>query len=307
MFTLSVIVCTYNPDSFIFENCLNAIKAATKNYQPLEIIIIDNNSAIPLQNQDYIQRFIQDIPSLRIINEPKQGLTPARIRGIKEATGNLLLFIDDDNFIKDNFFEKGVKIAADYPHIGAWSGQVKLKFENTPAAWTKKYWGLLVYREFSGSKWSNFPHMPETMPCGAGLFVRRNVADHYLELHHSGKRNIQLDRSGSSLLSAGDNDLAACACDIGLGVGLFEDLSLDHYIPSNRLSKEYLIKLAEGISLSTVVFKSFRGEYPTVPTQKNTIANYLRALMMPSLERSFFKAVLNGEKTGRKLVEKSGL
>jgi hypothetical protein len=46
------------------------------------------------------------------------------------------------------------------------------------------------------------------MPCGAGLCVRRGVAEHYLRLHESGERTFQLDRTGDALLSGGDNDLA---------------------------------------------------------------------------------------------------
>ena len=89
------------------------------------------------------------------------------------------------------------------------------------------------------------PNLTETMPYGAGLVVRREVAHYYYNLHQSERRNIQLDRTASSLFSAGDNDLAACACDIGLGVGIFDSLRLDHFIPKERISEKYLTDLAE--------------------------------------------------------------
>src|SRR5207253_8061399 len=111
--------------------------------------------------------------------ETKQGLTPARLRGMKEAAGDILVFIDDDNWINPDFFQKGMEIAGRCVHIGSWSGQVKLQFEKQPEEWTRKYWGLLVYREFREDKWSNFPYLTDTMPCGAGLFVRKKVAEYY--------------------------------------------------------------------------------------------------------------------------------
>lgn len=299
---LSVIICTYNPVSHILSKCLHAIAMASDVYKPEEIIIVDNNSEKPLLQEDYIQAFLQKNSYAKVIVEPKQGLTPARLRGIKESVGNLLVFIDDDNFIRQDFFLKGIQIAKQQTHIGAWSGQVLLMFEKEPEAWTKKYWGLLVHRTFKGSFWSNFPHLAETMPCGAGLFIRRNVAAYYLQLHETGKRAVQLDRTGTSLFSGGDNDLAACACDIGLGVGLFDELVLDHYIPGKRVTKEYLLKLAEGIAASTIVFKSFRNEYPIAPSLKNRGANFLRLMLKSSLDRSFYKAVLKGTEEGRKIV-----
>lgn len=299
---LSLIICTYNPDENIFSRCLDAIKKASVDYKPHEILIIDNNSVNRFSEQEYFNAFLNDCCA-RVVIETEQGLTPARLRGIREATGNILLFIDDDNFIAPNFFFQGMKTAVEYKHIGSWSGRVTLKFENEPEAWTKPYHGLLVKREIEKDYWSNMPYLTDTMPCGAGLFVRKQVADYYVHLHETGKRNIQLDRNGSSLFSGGDNDLAACACDIGMGVGVFHLVELIHYIPAFRTERKYLLKLAEGIAASTVVFHSFRGKVQNQQSFKRKIANKLRWLMKSSVEREFFNAVLKGEQKGFHLLK----
>jgi glycosyltransferase involved in cell wall biosynthesis len=300
---LSVIICTYNPDVMIFEKCLSAIAIASDVLSPFEIIIIDNNSKESVESLECVKKTMSGSVACKVIREMQQGLTPARICGIRNAMGDVIVFIDDDNFIRPNFFKAGMDIANANSHIGAWSGQVKIVFDKEPEAWTKKYWGLLVHRQFKGQKWSNFPNWAETMPCGAGLFVRRNVADYYLYLHEAGRRVVQLDRAGSSLFSGGDNDLAACACDIGMGVGLFDSLELDHFIPEDRFSKAYLLKLAQGIAASAVVFRSFRGEMPHALSYKRRVANTLRMMVKSSLDRQFFRAVLKGEEQGRILVE----
>jgi glycosyltransferase involved in cell wall biosynthesis len=296
------VICTYNPDPNTFRKCIRSIVRASEVYAPQEIIIVDNNSIKPVSELDCIVDLLNGSIPVSVVQEVKQGLTPARIRGIKLAAADLILFVDDDNFIEEDFFKRGAEIALRFPFIGAWSGQVKIVYDKQPEEWTRRYWGLLVHRQFSGERWSNFPHLPETMPCGAGLFVRRNVADYYMMLHDRGQRHVQLDRTGSSLFSGGDNDLAACACDIGLGVGLFDSLKLDHYIPESRFGKGYLLRLAEGIAASGVVFRSFRGEMPEPLTSKKRIANSIRAILMSGLEREFFRAVLKGEEAGTQLV-----
>ena len=43
----------------------------------------------------------------RVISETKQGLTPARLRGIVESKNELICFIDDDNFVEENFLADG--------------------------------------------------------------------------------------------------------------------------------------------------------------------------------------------------------
>lgn len=299
---LSVIICTYNPDETILKRCFDSIKKASAVYCIHEILIIDNNSSEKFSEKEYCRTFCND-SGARVINEPEQGLTPARLKGIKEATGDILVFIDDDNLIKPDFFMQGMLIASENEHIGAWSGKVTLEFEKEPDVWARPYLGLLVKREIEKDYWSNLPHLPDSMPCGAGLFVRKNVADYYVNLHETGKRSIQLDRSGNSLFSAGDNDLAACACDIGMGVGVFYKVELMHYIPAFRTEKKYLLKLAHGIAASTVVFHSFRNEVQYKQNFKKKIANKLRWLMKPSIERDFFKAVLEGEQKGFLLLE----
>lgn len=299
--SLSIIICTYNPQEFIFSSCLQGISNACDQLKPKEIIIIDNNSNNGFAKAEYVQKFIEETHA-KIVVEHKQGLTPARLRGIEESTGDILLFIDDDNFIPVDFFKVGIRVAGENNHIGAWSGQVRLHFEEQPEAWTEKYWGMLVCRSLERDVWSNFPHLGETMPCGAGLFVRRSVAIQYLSLHKQGKRGIQLDRTGKSLFSGGDNDLAACACDLNLGVGLFKDLYLLHYIPRSRVCLSYLLKLAEGIAASAIIFRSFRGEMPKKQNLKNHLANTLRFLIKSGRERSFYLAVMRGEAMGKRML-----
>ncbi len=304
---LSIIVCSYNPKEIFFERCLTAITVASRSYLPTEVIIVDNNSTPGLSLQPYVQSFLALNDNARIVVETKQGLTPARLRGIRESSGDILVFIDDDNIIENDFLLRGVGIATSHPHIGSWSGSVSLEFEQEPGEWTKPYWGMLVNREISENRWSNLPHLSETMPCGAGLFIRKEVADHYFQLHATGKRNIQLDRSGNSLFSGGDNDLAACACDIGLGMGVFGEIRVRHYIPSYRTQKKYLLELTEGIAASSVVFHSLRGQIPPPITIKKRIANTLRLILKPKLPRQFFAAALRGEKKGRRMLNSDPL
>ena len=195
----------------------------------------------------------------RLVREETLGLTPARLRGIREAAGEVLVFVDDDNVLDPDYLETALRIAGERPFLGAWSGQCLPCFDEAPAAWTERYWGTLCIRRFETEVWSNLPRLPDTMPAGAGLCVRRAVAQRYLDLHDGGQRRFQLDRTGDSLISGGDNDLAACACDLGLGMGLTPDLKLEHLIPPQRLTADYLERLVEGIEFSAVVLDASRG------------------------------------------------
>ena len=141
------------------------------------------------------------------------------------------------------------------------------------------------------------------MPCGAGLCVRRGVAEHYLRLHDSGERTFQLDRTGNALLSGGDNDLAACACDIGLGVGLIASLKLTHLIPPERLTMDYLARLAEGIHYSSILLDAKRGISVRERSALGRAADFLRIMRLKHPHRRILRAAFRGrDRATRQLI-----
>lgn len=288
---VSVILCTHNPKPHYMEKVLSALSAQTLPTDQWELLLIDNASSEALSKRFSAQWH----PHYRVILEPELGLTHARLCGIRHAQGDLLVFVDDDNVLDVDFLQTTLRIAKEHPFIGAWSGQCLPGFETEPPEWTRRYWGMLVIRQFSSDHWSNLGGLAETMPCGAGLCVRRQVAQEYVRLHDSGQRPNVLDRKGNSLMSAGDNDLAACACDIGLGVGLFHALKLTHLMPAERLCEDYLVRLAEGIHYSSVFFRSLRESVPPPPSTFRSTARKLVSLGMRRVDRRIYNATCNAE------------
>lgn len=161
----------------------------------------------------------------------------------------------------------------------------------------------------NSDRWSNQPSSADSMPCGAGMCVRKSVANYYASLHANGQRKILMDRAGDSLLSGGDSDLAICACDKGLGMGLFTSLKLTHLIPSSRLTEDYLVRLLEGLACSAIVLDSFRSTATGAGNGKSSgrklsssIADVGRLLLRNRRERRFFRAVKSGEENALKLL-----
>ncbi len=287
---LSVIICTHNPKPVYLDRVLQSLREQTLSQSEWELLLIDNASTTRLSNELLTWHAYS-----RVIREEKLGLTHARLRGMRESKGELIIFVDDDNVLQADYLEVAQQISDSHPHIGAWSGQCHPEFETPPEPWVHKYLGMLVIREFDKDCWSNLGHLGETMPCGAGLCVRRAVADAYLALHDSGKRPMLLDRQGTSLMSAGDNDLSACACDIGLGVGLFHRLELTHLISQGRTTEEYLTRLADGIYYSAIYLQSFRGKQPRPKSLPRKLLEFLQGCRMSTGDRRIFAACCRGE------------
>jgi hypothetical protein len=133
-------------------------------------------------------------------------------------------------------------------------------------------------------------------PCGAGICVRRIVAEKYASLVRNDSKRLAMDRTGKSLMSCGDTDLALTACDIGLGIGQFKLLKLNHLIPATRLQEEYLAKLVEGIEYSHKVLDSFRGKKTEQFSYSwnKRLFNLYKWLKMAPQERRMHQARQNG-------------
>jgi hypothetical protein len=125
---------------------------------------------------------------------------------------------------------------------------------------------------------------------------------HYLDLHQSGKRSFKFGRNGKSLLSGGDNDLAACECDIGLAVGLIASLKLTHLIAPERLTEEYLVRLCEGIWFSAVILDHYRSSPAELASYKVRWHEPVRAWLARGPHRKIQLACLRGRRRGLELV-----
>lgn len=287
---LSVVICSHNPRPAYFAKCLEALRWQTLPPGSWELVIIDNRSDTPLARGIDLAWHAD----ARVIREETLGLTAARLRGIRESKGDLLVFVDDDNVLDADFLETAQRIMEERPFLGSWSGQCRPAFEQTPPEWTRRYWGSLCIREFEHDVWSNLPRLADTMPCGGGLCVRRQVALSYVQLHDSGTRSVQLDRVGTSLMSGGDNDLAVCACALGLGVGLVASLKLTHLIPPGRLTVDYIERLAEGIHYSSALLDSEYGIRTKQRTALGRLADFLRIMRLQGPHRRILRAAFRG-------------
>lgn len=287
---ISVIICTHNPRRDYLERVLQALKSQTLPLDLWELLIIDNASDYLLSSEINLSWH----PQARYLREDELGLTPARLRGIKEAKNDNLVFVDDDNILDADYLEVALRISKEYKFIGAWGGQIRPEFEIDPPEWTKPHWGRLAIREFDQDKWSNLLHQHETTPCGAGLCIRKSVAKKYAESVCTQSARINLGRRGDRLTACEDSDLAFTACDMGLGTGQFTALKMTHLIPASRLQLDYLEKLVEGMAYSSTILKSIRGQLPIKTSWRGKAFQYYVRWRLTPNQRRLHDASLRG-------------
>ena len=100
-FNVSVVVPTFNRVDFV----LKAIKSVSnQTFQPLEIILVDNNS-----EDNTLEMVAKHFKTVKIIFQKKQGVSASRNFGIREASGNWVAFLDSDDQWHKRKLEEQVK------------------------------------------------------------------------------------------------------------------------------------------------------------------------------------------------------
>jgi hypothetical protein len=111
---ISVVVPLYNKSEFI-QNCLGSI--LQQESDPFEIVVIDDGSTDDSAAQAEAIRS----PRIRVIRQANQGRSSARNRGIEEARGSLIAFLDADDLWLPGFLDVIRELRADYPHAGLYA------------------------------------------------------------------------------------------------------------------------------------------------------------------------------------------
>lgn len=106
---ISIIIPAYNIEGYI-SACLDSVLSQT--YSNLELIVVDDGSSdrTSIILDDYSNRDNR----IRLIHQENQGVTAARLRGIIEATGEWVGFVDGDDFVEPRMFEHLLKNAVEY-------------------------------------------------------------------------------------------------------------------------------------------------------------------------------------------------
>ncbi len=290
---ISVVICTHNPRLEYLFRALAGLRTQTLPAQNWELLLIDNASREAVAAQLDLAWH----PAARVVVESTLGLTPARLRGIAEASAPVLLFVDDDNILASDYLATALRLAQEQPWLGAWGcGDYTPEWEQLPGPDLAPFLNYLAVHRAPRDRWSNQLYDYAATPAGAGLCVRREVALRYAELVRSDPRRQTLDRTGDQLTGCGDFDLALTAVDLGLGTGVFTALHMIHLMPKSRVQPDYLRRLVEGHGYSSVFLHTFRGE--PRPLARGLLAGlrrwrYLRSLTR--VQRDLQEALYRGE------------
>lgn len=105
---ISIIVPVYNCEKYI-SNCINSI--LEQSFKDFELILVDDGSSD--RSFEICESFAKKDNRVRAIHQPNSGVSRARNRGLDEAKGEYIGFVDGDDCVDKEMYKRLYKNLAD--------------------------------------------------------------------------------------------------------------------------------------------------------------------------------------------------
>ena len=127
---VTILICTYNGASRLPVTLQHIARQNVPPSVPCEVILVDNAShdnsvQLALETWGKYRTNIE----LRVITEPKPGLTYAREKGFEQAAYEYVILCDDDNWLGRSYVATAFAIMEQYPTIGLLGGYALFIYE----------------------------------------------------------------------------------------------------------------------------------------------------------------------------------
>jgi glycosyltransferase involved in cell wall biosynthesis len=235
---ITATISTYNRERYL-PQVLDSLKRQTLDKTLFEVVLVDNNS--PGNTREITEQFIAANPEMQVSYhlETNQGLSYGRNRGIHEAKGKYITFIDDDAYLKEDYLENLYKHFERDPSIGAIGGPIELDYEEVVPDWENKYLNSLLGWFDEGSEFKEFTR--KSYPRGSNMSFRMDVFERV------GGFNVELGRKGSGMAGSEEKDIFQRIYTEGnIKVVYAPDCLIYHCVPLERTTTEFIRKQALG-------------------------------------------------------------
>jgi GT2 family glycosyltransferase len=241
---VSVVICCHNSARVLPRTLAHLANQTVSPELLWEIVVVDNAST------DATAELARAWPGaakaqLRVVAEPRLGLAYARARGIEASRGEIISFVDDDNWLCRTWVQTVAEVMQAHAEIGALGGIVSPVFEIAKPAW----FDPVAYLYATGPEGEPSGDVTGVhMLCGAGLNVRRSALT---DIKRKGFTAIAVGRQGSGVGAGEDSEMTYCLRLSGWRLWIDPRLRIQHFLPARRLTWAYARRLAHGSAFAT--------------------------------------------------------
>ncbi|MFN0097838.1 MAG: glycosyltransferase [Gemmatimonadaceae bacterium] len=271
---ISIVTCTRSPDPALLSRVLAAVRRLTvPEGWTREYRLIDSASPEPLERVSVVAEFLAGLTAsvsaserastaagamwAKVHRTEEPGLSAARRLAVQEATGELLVWFDDDNVPEPDYLTHVVSTALAHTEVGAWgAGRIAVEFTGPVADWVEREMRpFFQERRHTRDEFGMSTTWAPFFPVGSGLVTRRATIARWADATARGTYTLT-GRSGTQLSAGDDAQIIFGAVAAGERVGVVAGQALTHLIPPTRCTEDYLARLEFGLSASLRVARA---------------------------------------------------
>jgi glycosyltransferase involved in cell wall biosynthesis len=232
---ISVILCTYNRAGSLPTALESVVSSRLPSSVEWEVLVVDNNSSD--DTRAVAERFCHTHPNrVRYIFEPLQGKSNALNRGIREARGEILAFVDDDVTADPNWL---VELTAPLLKQDAWVGVGGRILP--PPAFRPPSWMALEGPNAVSGVLALFDLGPKGFeltepPYGTNMAFRKQVFEKY------GGFRVDLGPCPGSEIRGEDTEFGRRILGAGERLWYQPSAIVCHPVTENRLKQQYFLR-----------------------------------------------------------------
>ncbi len=238
---ISVVVCSYNREKYIAD-AIESLVNQTLSADLYEVLIIDNNSKDRTGQIaiEWIEKH-KDTHQISYFKESNQGLCFARNRGIQEARGQFICYMDDDGIADTNFLEVQYNFLKENPDVIGLGGKIIPRYVHGKPAWIDGILEGLVSKVDYGN--ANFQYSGRKYPVGCNMTYRKDV------LEQAGMFDTSIGQVGDNLVRGDETELFERVKQLNKPIYYLGNSRVEHVIEQDRLTRAHIKKMSEGVGI----------------------------------------------------------
>ena len=253
-----IAICTYNPN---FELLQRVIESCDVPNLSGRIVVFDSAST------NRVPILIANKFNLEYVLCANPGTAYARFTALAEQhSDELLIFVDDDNILGENFSWFALEIANANPLWGVFGGKLVLPSDYQVNKKLTHFLPFLAIKNLGDEPRETTAslHWNELEPPGAGMCVRPEVAKYIVQKFEGGDSGILTTGAIHSKQFRGeDSYIARQAQFLALNWGYHPSLTLEHRFAQTRISIRYLYPLLFRFGVSDIHLNNALNIQPT--------------------------------------------
>lgn len=248
---ISLIVATYNRADRLQPMLLSLLEQSVDK-ERWEAIIVNNNSSD--NTTQVVENFISTHPqvNIRLVTEPKQGLSHARNCGIELSKAPLIAIIDDDEQIVPSYIQSYIDFFATHPDVAAAGGAIIAKYDEGRPSWVSHFVEIPIANPIA-ERAVAAPFPAGKIPGGGNMALRRCAIERY------GGFDPALGRSGERLIGGEESNMFDRLRRGGEQVWFVPRAAIYHNIAAEKLERGYLERLWYNIGASQLLRARIEG------------------------------------------------